>query len=208
MEQYSYLKKRQQKFEAAGLCKECGKCPPKTGLKKCASCAEKCCKAMKKWKDKKTQEWRAAGKCTKCGATPKPGYAQCNKCVRKANEAQKRRKAKGKCGSCQSSAIKGESLCFECKKARQAKRQALKEEVFAAYGGYQCACCGTQIRQFLTIDHVNNDGGKHRREIGSKTIHRWLRKHNFPAGFQVLCFNCNHGRHLNGGVCPHKTNIN
>jgi hypothetical protein len=25
----------------------------------------------------------------------------------------------------------------------------------------------------------------------------------FPAGFQVLCFNCNQGRRLNHGVCPH-----
>jgi hypothetical protein len=29
-------------------------------------------------------------------------------------------------------------------------------------------------------------------------------KHRFPAGFQVLCLNCNHGRFRNGGICPHQ----
>jgi hypothetical protein len=93
----------------------------------------------------------------------------------------------------------------------------LKDTVFNAYGGYKCACCGETEPLFLTIDHIDSDGSKHRREItpeghdyrdyrsstGYKT-YRWLENNNFPAGFQVLCSNCNHGRHRNGGVCPHK----
>jgi len=35
-------------------------------------------------------------------------------------------------------------------------------------------------------------------------IHRWLKKHKYPDGFQVLCFNCNVGKYLNKGTCPHK----
>lgn len=55
----------------------------------------------------------------------------------------------------------------------------------------------------LTIDHIDNDGGKHRREIKSLYIYPWIKKNNFPAGFQVLCFSCNHGKQLNGGTrCP------
>jgi len=30
----------------------------------------------------------------------------------------------------------------------------------------------------------------------------WLRKYNYPKGFQVLCHNCNMAKRF--GVCPHK----
>jgi hypothetical protein len=31
-----------------------------------------------------------------------------------------------------------------------------------------------------------------------------LKKRGYPPGYRVLCFNCNRGRYLNGGVCPHE----
>jgi len=81
----------------------------------------------------------------------------------------------------------------------------LRHDAILAYGGYRCACCGITEPFFLSIDHVNNDGGRHRREVGSSTsILHWLRKNRYPPGFQVLCTNCNTGRHRNGGICPHK----
>jgi hypothetical protein len=40
-------------------------------------------------------------------------------------------------------------------------------------------------------------------ELGGGGYWAWLRKHNYPEGFQVLCHNCNMGRQINGGVCPH-----
>lgn len=80
-----------------------------------------------------------------------------------------------------------------------------RDLVFAAYGGYVCACCGEKEPTFLTIDHVNGGGNKHIKKIGGAgKLYPWLIRHGFPAGFQVLCFNCNHGKHLNGGICPHK----
>jgi len=89
----------------------------------------------------------------------------------------------------------------------KAFRTRLKDECFSHYGGYKCVCCGEEQKIFLTIDHVNNDGNVHRKQIGYRGgigVYTWLRKNNFPEGFQVLCFNCNHGKHLNGGTCPHK----
>jgi hypothetical protein len=91
-------------------------------------------------------------------------------------------------------------------KLAQAKQRgdALKAAAYRAYGGYRCSCCGETHPAFLSLDHVNNDGGRHRRAIGrGANIYRWLKTNNFPAGFQVLCHNCNHGKHINGGVCPH-----
>jgi len=82
----------------------------------------------------------------------------------------------------------------------------LKDGVIAAYGG-KCVCCGETIRQFLTIDHKNGGGTKHREEMfgGATTgLYRWLKKHNYPPEYQVLCFNCNCAKGFHG-ECPHET---
>lgn len=90
-------------------------------------------------------------------------------------------------------------------KARQkGYRDALRVRVLAAYGN-KCACCGESEPAFLAIDHVNNDGAAHRKSVGNgDAFYRWLEKLEFPSGFQCLCANCNWGKHVNGGVCPHK----
>mgnify|MGYP001576203514 CR=1 FL=1 len=95
-------------------------------------------------------------------------------------------------------------------RARFISRRAdikLRHEILSAYGG-KCACCGETQILFLTIDHVNDDG-KQQRLHGdhgcSYRLYRKLIREGFPAYCQVLCFNCNHGRFINGGVCPHKT---
>ena len=81
-----------------------------------------------------------------------------------------------------------------------------RKTVIEHYGG-KCECCGETIYQFLTIDHINNNGCKHRKEVGQgRNFMVWLIKHSFPKEFRVLCFNCNCGRSINGGICPHKQN--
>lgn len=84
-----------------------------------------------------------------------------------------------------------------------------REQVFEAYGGYKCACCGETEPMFLSIDHIDNNGAEERRSglyAGSGIgFYQWLRKSGFPPGYQVLCMNCNTGKHKNGGVCPHHT---
>lgn len=67
-----------------------------------------------------------------------------------------------------------------------------------------CSCCGETEYMFLEIDHTNGGGNNHRKSIGKDRIESWLIKNNFPKGFGVLCCNCNKGKHLNGGICPHK----
>jgi hypothetical protein len=77
---------------------------------------------------------------------------------------------------------------------KRARRIALKIRAFQAYGGC-CQECGIDKLEFLTIDHINNDGAEHRREIGPD-IYPWLENNNFPEGFQILCFNCNYMKHF------------
>lgn len=91
------------------------------------------------------------------------------------------------------------------------KKQVLKlrKQIFSFYGD-KCSCCGESNYKFLTIDHINNNGGAHKRSIGNgrkaPTImfYRWIVKNNFPDDLRLLCWNCNCGRSVNSGVCPHK----
>lgn len=94
-------------------------------------------------------------------------------------------------------------------KKRKIVRDKVKKEVFNAYGGAKCVCCGEDEIKFLTIDHiVDKYGATHRREIKvgcGYQFYLWLKKNKYPPEFQVLCFNCNCGRSVNGGICPHKS---
>ena len=100
--------------------------------------------------------------------------------------------------------------CRKCQKVanERTKRidQDIRDEAFAAYGGYECACCGETERAFLTLDHINNDGIEQRAKHGlGKNLFRWLRDNGFPPGLQVLCYNCNCGRaRFDDKVCPHQ----
>jgi hypothetical protein len=85
-------------------------------------------------------------------------------------------------------------------------RKKVKDEVFNAYGGWVCACCGETIRDFLSLDHINGGGNNDRKvnRLGhGHTFYALLRKNNFPPGYQVLCMNCNFGKRYSM-VCPHK----
>ncbi len=92
------------------------------------------------------------------------------------------------------------------REAAKKLRLKTKKEVLEAYGN-KCVCCGESNHEFLTIDHINNDGAKHRKEQnlhGGFSIHAWLKRNNFPKdNFQILCWNCNCAKgHY--GYCPHE----
>ena len=74
--------------------------------------------------------------------------------------------------------------------------------------GNKCACCGETEPLFLELDHINNDGAKHRRIIGSsaKQLYAEVKRQGFPQDtYQLLCANCNQGKKRGGGICPHKS---
>lgn len=39
-------------------------------------------------------------------------------------------------------------------------------------------------------------------------LYKWIIDNGFPKYFQTLCMNCNHGKRMNNGVCPHLTLYN
>ncbi len=173
---------------ASGQCTHCEK-PSRPDRVVCQSCAD--AEAVTR-KNRKMQRI-AANICVDCGLIPpRPNLQRCQLCTAKNSESHRTNRAR------------------------------IRRIVFQAYGG-QCACPKCPERttdlRFLMIDHINNDGAKHRRQLrgtksltnfnlGSMHIFMWLHRQfktygKWPAGFQILCGTCNHGKAMNKGVCPH-----
>ena len=99
--------------------------------------------------------------------------------------------------------------------AQRARNRELRKEMISVYGG-KCACpkCPETNPSFLTLDHVNGDGAKHRgKHINKKGVTRYskspnaiymeLKRAGWPKnGYQLLCWNCNCASRFNG-MCPH-----
>lgn len=114
-------------------------------------------------------------------------------------------------------------MCQKCEKQQAQKKYIARKElireqqriydlsikikVIEEYGG-KCCCpgCNIDTLEFLTIDHINNDGAEERRQNGKKSggkLYRWLIKNNFPKdNYQLLCYNCNCAKGF-FGYCPH-----
>jgi len=94
-------------------------------------------------------------------------------------------------------------------KYQRTYRNHIKKAVFDHYG-WRCNCCGETTPQFLTLDHINNDGYKEKKVNKSSSadaVYRNVIKLNFPDTYQVLCWNCNCGKRMNNGICPHESAI-
>jgi hypothetical protein len=80
----------------------------------------------------------------------------------------------------------------------------LKLEIIAGYGG-KCECCGDTNWQFLTVDHINGDGARHRKTERQRNFYIRLRSEGFPRGeYRLLCMNCNFSYGMYGS-CPHSS---
>ena len=92
------------------------------------------------------------------------------------------------------------------KEQRRARQNARVSErrlrAIAGYGG-KCICCGESTTEFLAFDHVNGDGGQHRKLVrqGASLV-GWIERNNYPPSIQLLCHNCNLAKAFYGH-CPH-----
>jgi hypothetical protein len=88
---------------------------------------------------------------------------------------------------------------------RRGRKDVLQSEVIEAYGG-KCVCCGESESAFLTIDHIDGGGNKHRKEVGGfRKLKQELKRLGWPKDkYRLLCMNCNHATRF-GRVCPHQT---
>lgn len=99
--------------------------------------------------------------------------------------------------------------CKPCRREHDKTRlAAIRNEALAVYGDSRCRCCGIAEKVFLCLDHVNNNGNVERATLshsqgGGVQFYARLKRMGWPAGYQVLCYNCNMAKHLIG-ECPHK----
>lgn len=209
------------------VCKKC-KVRSLVNASECEICREKRKNRQNKiYSNKRLSEKRvASGLCGRCGKNQLINATECISCREIRKEKQKlgyeerkeqnrlahRIKAEnyasqGLCVRCgKNKPEENKKNCIDCLRVQRGTLMRYKKIVFDHYG-FQCQCCGESISKFLTLDHVNNDGAEHRRLLGGsaggRALYLWIINNKYPDIFQVLCWNCNCGKKMNGGVCPH-----
>jgi len=88
-------------------------------------------------------------------------------------------------------------------------KKKLRDEAFTHYGNgiLECLWCAEDDIEVLTLDHVDNDGKKHRRDednANGRYFYGYLKKHGWPKlpRLQLICTNCNIAKVKNNGVLP------
>jgi hypothetical protein len=151
--------------------------------------------------------WKNSKRSKKC----RPCLAKCCKEWRRLNP-DKSRAISARSYEKQKARLKIDIDCQRRKRDAQNRlNRKLRESAFKILGEF-CACCGEWRKEFLQIDHIKNDGAKHKRLLGS------ARPNGRPYGgdlykeivsgrthgLQTLCGSCNWGKHINHGICPHE----
>lgn len=132
---------------------------------------------------------RAAGLCTSCVETAEPRRTLCRKCLDKASARERDKRKDPQVRE-----------AYNAKQRESFRRRRI--EAINLYGG-KCTCCGESETDFLSFDHINNDGAQQRKRIApGGHLFGYLLKHK-PSDIQVLCHNCNMARYFYG-VCPHQ----
>jgi len=79
-------------------------------------------------------------------------------------------------------------------------RDRLKLEALRHYSAGEplCSFCGVTDIDCLCLDHIQNNGAAHRKELGvgsrssnGVNMYAAVKREGFPVGLQVLCANCN-----------------
>lgn len=197
---------KRQRFIAAGLCAQCGKNPPIDGITRCARCTARRIESGRLYQQKKRLKWKNDNLCQTCGKLARDGFTSCDKCnIIRNQHVMTRYHNNIKLGNCAMCGNPSDKFrCDKCHKSHiiNGKRrwELLRQTVLNHYGN-KCACCGETRYEFLEIDHVNNNGARHRKMTGHH-ICNWIIKNDFPSDLQLLCANCNRGK-AKFGVCPH-----
>lgn len=222
--------KRKRRLQEAGLCVQCGK--QANGTTRCAACyADKreCENRLKEERkilglcikcgnNKAEENILSCNRCKEHNKNKRKSFLKSN--PQRAEEIKTKERVKS---VSRRNRLKSEGLCVYCGRNKQEiglsctkcsskcsqrnkkRNRKLREEVLNHYGAPFCACCKQELPyEFLQLDHKNDDGADHRREIGKKTgsnMTLWARENGYPPIFQVTCANCNFARGIYG-YCP------
>lgn len=156
---------------SAGLCIDCGEIQAYAGSVRCLECRED----LRARVQRRRFERVHAGRCTECNQQNDRSAQRCSRCLAKSRSMHRR--------------VRGADRGF----------------VLAALGG-RCAClrpdcfhgeepCPVADDRVLTVDHVDNDGAKHKRMV-LQTRDAWTRYARAIRAktfrLQLLCPTCHH----------------
>lgn len=181
-----------------GVCAGCTG-PIDNGLVRCSSCIAK--------HRARDQRYKESARCATCGKPSDDGRL-CRSCRLKKRDRSATAVKNGKCARCLSrNVVINQTQCSVCNEKRQRFILQIKLDTFMAYGGAECACCKEGMIECLQLDHIHNDGAEHRKmKMHGARLYRWLKDRGYPAGFQVLCANCNFAKGILG-YCPHQSRL-
>lgn len=160
-----------------------------------------------------------AGLCLSCRGPAIEGSPLCRECriakTRREKFSRDGAKLEGFCRCRKFKPEVGKKFCAEClERGRDAQRRSKAQATTTIINHFdgKCACCGESLLQFLTIDHVNNDGHIERKLHNNSGNIEYIRlakriaANEVITDRQLLCYNCNLGKARNGGTCPHQFN--
>ena len=213
-----YQRNRVKNYKKLGLCERCGKTPV-LNKTECDKCIEKrknkriaktlngvchCGKPTTNGQYScdsclKLKQNRRVGKCD-CGRILTNGKTRCSNCLKSLKLKRTNRKVNGLCVMCGQKAIVDKNLCIKCSESgriiKQKARLQRKLSIQQHYGG-KCKRCGETNPDLLCLDHIDNNGTEHRRQIGgSSKMYAFVIKNNFPKNFRLLCWKCNRLEYL------------
>ena len=96
------------------------------------------------------------------------------------------------------------------------RRRLLKFDVMRHYSNdtMECVRCGENDFEKLSIDHLVHGTGVIERRLvnpnkpykynASYRFYAWLKKNNYPSGYQVLCVPCNARRNTENQIAENK----
>lgn len=170
------------------VCSTCRSRPAAPGRRGCAACL----KHRREYQRVKRAQLKKNNLCTDCRAQPPtPNRTRCVDCLRRCSLYTKRYVL---------------ANVVAVKQAKQKYYNTIRKAVFAAYGDC-CTCCGETELPFLAIDHIDGIVREGQKKKKGSELCVWLKKQNFPSGYQILCHNCNAAVRW-GRTCPHQEETN
>jgi hypothetical protein len=107
-------------------------------------------------------------------------------------------------------------ICRKCTNTRAKtvnlkERKRLRLEVLTCYSpngvlGCSCPGCKESAVEFMTLDHIDGGGRQEFQKYPATMLYRRLRRLGYPAGYQMLCWNCNGSKGMYG-YCPHQKSV-
>jgi len=146
-------------------------------------------------------------RCIKCRRIS--GLRSRNKYREKRNAEQRIRRAMNPEKYAHANELWRKAHIEERKRYNKQRHEYNKRTVLCHYSPdeLRCACpgCAENDIRFLCLDHIEGGGRQHRISIKCRGIsfYRWIIRNRFPAGYRVLCHNCNHALG-SYGKCPHQ----